>query len=153
MALGLWVGWWTTCRLGWCQTCGLDGGGSFGWDGVGHAGWLVQDVWVGWRRTCRLGQPCCCSSGSAQVIGAGLGAPVLCCDLSGPGDLSCSCCPQGHHTEAGFGHVSPRGNVSPTPRPRGLSLGPPGLITFSPDRGRVPTAFRENRDPAIVQCL
>lgn len=66
---------------------------------------MVQDVEFGWRRTCRLGQPCC-SSGSEQLINTALGAPVLCCDLSGPGALSCSCCPPGHHTEAGFGRVS-----------------------------------------------
>lgn len=45
-----------------------------------------------------MGQPCCCSSGSDGLIDTSLGAPVLCHDLSGPGDLSCSCCPTGHHT-------------------------------------------------------
>lgn len=119
----MWVGWRRICGLGWCRKCGLDGGGpagwndvgSVGWDGVGQVGWVVQDVEVGWKRTCGLGQPCCCSSGSEQLINTALGAPMLCCDLSGPGALSCSCCPQATTQRLGLA-MCPQEELCPSPQ-------------------------------------
>lgn len=89
---------------------------------------MGYNVWVGLcrmsRLNCRLGRPCCCSSGSDQPVDSGLGAPVLCCHLSGPGDLSCRCCPSGHHTEACVWPYVPKRKRAPHPKTKRTVPGP-----------------------------